>query len=337
MTMTVQFFSARRYDQESMEAVNSGKHEFRFAETRLDPHTARIAHGCLGVCGFVNDAFSADVLEKLATGGTRLVLLRNTGFNNVDLPAAEANGLVVLRVSQYSPYSVAEHVIALLQTLNRKTHKAYNRAREDNFLLEGLLGSDLHGKTVGIAGTGKIGTILAHIMHGFGCKLLGYDLFENDACKAIGLSYVPFEVLLRQSDVVSLHMPLTPESHYIINKATLGLMKPGAFLINTSRGALIDTAALVAVLKSGKLAGVGLDVYEEEERLFFQDRSGQIIQDDVFSRLLTFPNVLVTGHQGFFTREALHDIATATLQNIADFEAGMLDTPNRLTAPAMTR
>jgi len=270
------------------------------------------------------------VLKDLAAGGTRLVLLRSTGFNNVDIAAAEANGIVAMRVGYYSPYSVAEHVIALLQTLNRKTHKAYLRAREDNFLLDGLLGFDVHGKTVGIAGTGKIGTILARIMNGFGCRLLGYDPYPSDACKALGMTYVPFEDMLRDSDIVSLHMPLTPDNYHIINEQTLALMKPTAFLINTSRGPLIDTKALIRALKAHRLGGVGLDVYEEEGDIFFYDLSGQVIDDDVFARLLTFNNVLVTGHQAFFTREALHDIAMATLQNLADFEAGKTDSENRL-------
>lgn len=330
--MKVLFFSARPYDRESMESVNQGRHEFKYTDMRLEEDTAAMARGFQAVCGFVNDSFDAGVLATLAQGGVRLVLLRNTGFNNVDLPAAEANGIVVMRVSHYSPYSVAEHVVALLQTLNRKTHKAYLRVREENFLLDGLLGTDLHGKTVGIAGTGKIGTILARIMGGFECRLLGYDPYPNDACKALGLSYVSFEDLLGQSDIVSLHMPLTPESRHLINDRTLALMKPTAFLINTSRGPLIDTAALIKALKNRRIGAVGLDVYEEEGDLFFQDLSGQIIADDVFMRLLTFPNVLVTGHQAYFTREALRDIAAATLQNIADFEAGRTDTPNRIEA-----
>ncbi len=329
--MKVLFFSARPYDRESMDAVNAGKHEFKYTTTRLEEHTSRLAAGYPAVCGFVNDEFDAAVLADLAAGGTRLVLLRSTGFNNVDIRAAEAHGIIAMRVGYYSPYSVAEHVIALLQTLNRKTHKAFLRVREDNFLLDGLLGFDIHGKTVGIAGTGKIGTILARIMHGFGCRLLGFDPYPSDACQALGLSYVPFDDMLRQSDIVSLHMPLTPDNYHIINDRTLALMKPTAVLINTSRGALIDTMALIRVLKANRIGAVGLDVYEEEGDLFFQDLSGQVVEDDVFARLLTFKNVLVTGHQAFFTREALRDIAVATLQNLADFEAGNTDTPNRLT------
>jgi D-lactate dehydrogenase len=328
--MKVMFFSARPYDRASMDAVNRGRYRFEYHESRLDEVTATLADGYAAVCGFVNDVFSAPVLNVLARGGTRLVLLRSTGFNNVDVAAARDRGIVVMRVLRYSPHSVAEHVIALIQTLNRKTHKAYVRAREDNFLLDGLLGVDIHGKTFGIVGTGKIGTVLAKIATGFECRLLGYDPFPNEVCRALGMSYVPFEHLLRESDFVSLHMPLTPETHHVVNDATLALMKPTAFLINTSRGPLVDARALIRVLKAGRIGAVGLDVYEEEGDIFFHDLSGQVIPDDVFVRLMTFPNVLITGHQAFFTREALHDIATTTVQNIADFEAGRIDTPNML-------
>ena len=330
--MKVLFYSARPHDRASMEAVNQGRHEFKYLETRLEAATVGLARGYPAVCGFVNDDFGADVLKGLAEGGTKLVLLRNTGFNNVDISAVNANGIVAMRVLRYSPYSVAEHVFALLQTLNRKTHKAYARAREDNFLLDGLLGIDLNGKTFGIAGTGKIGAIVARIANGFGCRLLGFDPYPNKDCVALGMTYVPFEQLLAESDIVSLHMPLTPESHHVINEKTLASMKPTAFLINTSRGGLIDAKALVRALKACKLGAVGLDVYEEEEHIFYHDLSGQVIEDDVFARLMTFPNVLITGHQAFFTREALADIARATVQNIEDFGAGKTDTPNTLKA-----
>jgi D-lactate dehydrogenase len=227
-----------------------------------------------------------------------------------------------MRVSRYSPHSVAEFVVCLIQALNRKVHKAYLRAREEYFLLDGLLGFDLYGKTIGIVGTGKIGRVLARIMAGFGCRLVGYDVVEDEGCRALGLRYLPLDDVLAQADIVSLHAPLTPETHHLINARTLGLMKRGAMLINTSRGGLIDTRALIAALKSGHLGSAGLDVYEEEEGIFFHDLSGQIISDDVFARLLTFPNVIVTGHQGFFTREALDDIARATMQNLDDFASG---------------
>jgi D-lactate dehydrogenase len=320
--MKVLCVSARSYDRESLSAVNAGRYDLHFSEVKLTAETAAMAAGFPAICGFVNDRFDAAALEGLARGGTRLVSLRSTGFNNVDLKAAEREGIIVMRVGRYSPYSVAEFVVCLMLALNRKVHKAYFRAREEYFLLDGLLGFDLHGKTVGIVGTGKIGSVLARILTGFGCRLLGYDVFESEECRELGLHYVTFDELLSGSDVVSLHAPLTPETHHLINTRTLGLMKPGAMLINTSRGALIDTKALIAALKRGHLGSAGLDVYEEEEGIFFHDLSGQVISDDVFARLLTFPNVIVTGHQGFFTAEALRDIATATVQNISDFEAG---------------
>lgn len=320
--MKVMVFSARPYDQSVLEEVNDRRHDLHFTSVALTEQTAAMAAGFPAVCGFVNDRFDAPVVEALADGGARLVTVRSTGFNNVDLAAAERCGVTVTRVGRYSPYSVAEFVVALIQTLNRKVHKAYLRAREDYFLLDGLLGFDLHGKTVGIVGTGKIGEVLATIMHGFGCRLLGYDLHENAACRALGLAYHPLDEVLAASDIVSLHVPLTPDTMHLINRRSLGLMKPGAMLINTGRGALIDTRALIEALKSRHLGSAGLDVYEEEEGIFFHDLSAIGVTDDVFARLLTFPNVIVTGHQGFFTVEALRDIATATIANISDFEAG---------------
>lgn len=328
--MKVLFFSARPYDREMMQTANAGRHEFEFTSAHLTEKTVSMAAGYPAVCGFVNDRFDSPVLAKLAAGGTRLVTLRSTGFNNVDLDAAERFGITVMRVSHYSPHSVAEFVVCLIQALNRKVHKSYSRAREEYFLLDGLLGFDLHGKTVGIVGTGKIGSVLATIMNGFGCRLLGHDRIRNEECLALGLEYLSLDELLANSDLVSLHAPLTPETYHMINDRTLGLMKPGAMLINTSRGALIDTKALIAALKSGHLGSAGLDVYEEEEGIFFRDLTGQVISDDVFARLLTFPNVIVTGHQGFFTREALHDIAMATVHNLDDFEHGRWN-PNMLT------
>jgi D-lactate dehydrogenase len=335
-TMKAIMFSARSYDRQSMESVNGGRHELHYTDVSLSAETAAMAHGFPAVCGFVNDGFNAQVLDVLANGGTRLVTLRSTGFNNVDLEAAERAGITVMRVGHYSPYSVAEFAVCLIQALNRKIHKAYVRAREDYFLLDGLLGFDLHGKTVGIVGTGKIGQVLATIMNGFGCKLLGHDVQENAACRALGLEYVGLDELLAQADIVSLHAPLTPDTYHLIDARALDLMKPGAIVINTSRGALVDTRALIAALKSGRLGGAGLDVYEEEEGIFFHDRSSQIMLDDVFARLLTFRNVIVTGHQGFFTREALHDIATATIDNISDFEAG-IGNANVLTSDGSSR
>ncbi len=320
--MKVMLFSARSYDRQSMERANDDRHELHYTDVGLSAETAKMAHRFPAVCGFVNDAFDSRVVDLLAGGGTRLVTLRSTGFNNVDVDAAARAGITVMRVGHYSPYSVAEFAVCLIQALNRKIHKAYVRAREDYFLLDGLLGFDLHGKTVGIVGTGQIGQVLATIMNGFGCRLLGHDVHENSACRALGLEYVALDDLLAQSDIVSLHAPLTSDTYHLIDERALGLMKPGAMVINTSRGGLVDTRALIAALKNGRLGGAGLDVYEEEEGIFFHDRSSQIMLDDVFARLLTFRNVIVTGHQGFFTREALHDIATATIDNISDFEAG---------------
>jgi D-lactate dehydrogenase len=334
--MRVLVFSARSYDREFLTAAAAGRHALHFTEASLKPETAALAKGFPAVCGFVNDRFDAPVLAALKAGGTALLLLRSTGFNNVDLAAAAAHDLTVMRVSRYSPYAVAEFAVTLMLALNRKIHRAYTRVREENFLLDGLLGFDLHGKTLGIVGTGRIGTALAKIGAGFGCRLLGYDRVESAACRAIGLDYVALDALLRASDIVSLHLPLTPETRHLINAETLALMKNSAMLINTSRGATVDTRALIAALKKGALGAVGLDVYEEEEHLFFQDLSEKPLTDDVFARLLTFPNVIVTGHQGFFTREALNDIAAATVANLDDFAAGRANA-NMVSAEARSR
>ncbi len=321
--MKMLFYSARPYDRESMDAVAASHgHEFDYVEAGLSLETTVLAKGYTAVCGFVNDRFDAAVLEQLSQGGVGLVSLRCTGFNNVDLEAARKLGMQVARVAEYSPYSVAEFTVSLIQVLNRKLHKAYIRAREDHFLLDGLLGFDLHGKTVGICGTGKIGAVLARILDGFGCRLLGHDLAPNDACVRLGMRYTGLDDLLAQSDIVSLHVPLVPDTHHMINAESLARMKPGAFLINTSRGALVDTRALIEALKSGHLGGAALDVYEEESGIFFQDHMGEVMKDDVFARLLSFPNVVVTGHQGYFTREALADIAAATVANLDDYADG---------------
>jgi D-lactate dehydrogenase len=274
------------------------------------------------VCAFVNDRLDREVLGLLAAGGTRLVALRSAGFNHVDLAAAAELGLTVARVPAYSPHAVAEHAAGLILTLNRKFHRAYARVREANFSLNGLAGFDLCGRTVGIVGTGRIGAVLARIMHGFGCRLLAHDLAPNPECEALGARYVALDDLFREADIVSLHCPLTPATRHLVNGARLALMKHGAMLINTGRGALIDTPAVIAALKSGRLGHLGLDVYEEEEELFFEDRSMTVVQDDVFMRLLTFPNVVVTAHQGFFTEDALTAIARVTLANVTAFETG---------------
>ena len=252
--------------------------------------------------------------------------LRSAGYNNVDLPAAARLGLTVTRVPAYSPHAVAEHTVALILALNRKVHRAWARVREGNFSLDGLLGFDLVGRTAGVVGTGKIGAAVARIMFGFGCRVLAFDPFPNPECVALGVSYVPFNELLARSDIVTLHCPLTPETRHLMDAAALERMKPGAMLINTGRGTLVDTKAVIEALKSGRLGHLGLDVYEEEAALFFEDRSWRILQDDVFARLLTFPNVIVTGHQGFFTAEALAAIAETTLRAVTEFDQDRVPT-----------
>jgi D-lactate dehydrogenase len=320
--MTVTFFSTQSYDREYFERLNVAGHQLRFLETPLDEQTALLAAGSETVCIFVNDRCNAEVIKTLKEKGIRLVALRCAGFNNVDLAAAKTHGMTVVRVPAYSPYAVAEHAVALILTLNRKTHKAYNRVREGNFSLERLTGFDLHGKTVGVIGTGKIGSVFAQIMLGFGCRVLAYDIFENQELIAKGARYVPLGELLSASDIVSLHCPLNDQTRHLINAESLKKMKHGAMLINTGRGALIDTKAAVAALNSGRLGYLGLDVYEQEENLFFQDHSETIIQDELILRLMSFPNVLITAHQAFFTDEALSEIARVTLRNVSDFEAG---------------
>lgn len=323
--MRVFVFDAHSYDQEFLNGANAGRFELAFTQAQLDPQTAALAEGSEAICIFVNDHATAAVLEKLAAGGTRMIALRSTGFNNVDLEAAKRLGITVARVSGYSPYSVAEFAVALLMTLNRRVHRAYNRTRENNFRLAGLLGRDIHGRTAGIIGTGKIGTVFATIMKGFGCTLLAYDVQPSPECEALGVRYVELEELLRESDIVSLHVPLMPQTKHLINSERLALMKDEAFLINTSRGGLVDTAALVEALRGGHLAGVGLDVYEDEAELFFRDLSDNVVEDDTWARLISLPNVLVTGHQAFFTREALSTIAETTMQNIVNCQEGRND------------
>ena len=319
--MKVAVFSTKAYDRRFFEAVNADYgHELDFFEPRLSEHTATLASGCPVVCVFVNDRLDRQALKAIAEGGTRLVALRCAGFNNVDLPAAADLGLTLVRVPAYSPYAVAEHTVALILTMNRKIHRAYNRVREGNFALNGLLGFDLHGRTVGIFGTGKIGRIVGKILQGFGCKILAYDLYPNSEFAASGVQYVEPLELAAQSDIITLHCPLTPETHHIVNAESINYMKPGVMLVNTSRGGLIDSRAIIDGLKSKKIGYLGLDVYEQEEKLFFEDLSNEVIQDDLFQRLLTFPNVIVTGHQAFFTENALENIAQTTLANIRDFE-----------------
>jgi D-lactate dehydrogenase len=319
--MRIAVFSTKPYDRRFLDAANAEGHDFLWIESRLDPATARLAEGCEAACLFVNDRADAAALEVLARGGVRLLALRSAGFNHVDLGAAQRLGVAVGRVPAYSPEAVAEHAVALILTLNRNTHRAWNRVRDGNFALDGLLGFDLHGRTVGVVGTGQIGAAFARIMAGFGCRLLGHDPQESAECRALGLRYVPLEALLRHSDIVSLHCPLMPATRHLIDAGSLALMKPGAMLVNTSRGAILDTGAVIGALKSGRLGHLALDVYEEEEKLFFEDLSGTVIEDDVFARLLTFPNVLITGHQAFFTEEAMRAIAETTMANVAAFVA----------------
>lgn len=323
--MRVAVFSTHSYDRSSLLAANTHhSHELVFLEPRLSEQTASLASGFPAVCVFVNDRVSAVAQRVLAAGGTRLIATRSAGFNHIDLTAAEELGLTVVRVPAYSPYAVAEHTLGLMLALNRHIHRAYNRVREGNFALDGLLGFDLHGRTVGIVGTGRIGAIVARILHGLGCRLLAHDVSASADCLSLGVTYCDLPTLLKQSDIVTLHCPLLPATHHLIDARAIAHMKPGVMLINTSRGGLVDTRAVIEGLKSGLIGYLGLDVYEEEEELFFENLSDQVLRDDVFARLLTFPNVIITGHQAFFTREALDNIAHTTLANITAFERGEL-------------
>lgn len=318
--MKVAVFSTKSYDREFLEHGNRNVgHQLTFYEPKLDRDTASLAKGFPAVCAFVNDDLSEAVLKTLSHQGTRLIALRSAGFNNVDLGCAEELGMTVAHVPAYSPHAVAEHALALILSLNRKTFRAYNRVREGNFSLDGLLGFDLAGKTVGVIGTGKIGGIFVRIMNSLGCEVLAYDPKPNPEAERYA-RYVGLPQLYRQSDIISLHCPLVPKTHHLIDDDALEQMKPGVMLINTSRGRIVDTRAIINGFKQGKIGYLGLDVYEEEGDLFFQDLSGKVINDDVFMRLLTFPNVLITSHQGFFTREALTSIAETTLANITAFE-----------------
>jgi len=321
--MQVTFFSTKPYDRQFFVQVNQEfGHRLTFLEPHLSEHTAVLAKGQEAVCIFVNDLADAKVLEVLAAQGVKLIALRCAGFNNVHLQKAAELGLQVVRVPAYSPYAVAEHTVALILTLNRKTHRAYNRVKEGNFSLNGLMGFDLHGRTAGLIGLGKIGLATARILKGFGCRVLGYDVARHQEADAIGVEFSDLDTLYQESDIISLHCPLTPQTYHLINEASIAKMKKGVMLINTSRGATIDAKAVIKGLKSEQIAYLGLDVYEEEGDLFFEDLSDRVIQDDVFMRLLSFNNVLITGHQAFFTADALQAIARVTLQNITDFEQG---------------
>ena len=321
--MRAAMFSTKPYDRKSFEEAGLDGIEMLWLEPRLSADTVALAERADAVCLFVNDMADAAVIGRLAAGGTRLIALRCAGFNNVDLAAAEAAGIAVVRVPAYSPHAVAEFTIGLLLALVRRIHRAYTRTRESNFSLDGLLGFDLVGRTVGVIGTGRIGAIVARILTaGFGCRVLANDLAPDPGLEAIGVRYAPVAEIMAEADILTLHCPLTPRTHHLLNADSMPRLKPGAIVVNTSRGALIDTDAAIEALKSGQLGGLAIDVYEQEADLFFEDLSNTIIQDDTLQRLMMFPNVLVTGHQAFFTREALAAIAATTLANIRDFAAG---------------
>jgi D-lactate dehydrogenase len=321
--LRVAVFSSHTYDRDFLNRANTsldGKHDLNFFEAHLNLASAGLVAGHDAVCAFVNDQLGRNVLEALVAQGIKLVALRSAGFNHVDLQAAHDLGIAIARVPAYSPAAVAEHTVALILSLNRKTHKAYARVREGNFALEGLLGFDLFGRTIGIIGTGKIGLCFAKIMLGFGCQVIAFDPNRSAEFENLGGRYVDMPELFAHADIISLHCPLTPATRHLINQEAISQMKHGVMLLNTSRGAVVDTRALIAALKTGKIGHVGLDVYEEEADLFFENLSDQMIQDDIFARLLTFPNVLITGHQAFFTYEALTAIAETTIENISSFE-----------------
>lgn len=321
--MKVAFFDSHMFEQNVFNSENEKfRHELTFFETRLAETSANLAAGFPCICAFVNDRLNRKALQILSGHGTQLIALRSAGFNHVDLKSAQEFGLKVVRVPEYSPHAVAEHAVALILSLNRKIHRAYSRVRESNFSLEGLVGFDLYKKSVGLVGTGKIGSVLAKILTGFGCEVLAYDIVQDPKLIELGVKYVTLNELLKESDIISLHVPLTPQTHHLMDEKALSLTKPGVMIINTGRGALISTKALIQFLKSGHIGYAGLDVYEEEEGIFFENLSEQILHDDQLARLLTFPNVLLTSHQAFLTQEALSNIAQTTLQNISDFEQG---------------
>ena len=323
--MKVAIYDTHNFEKEMIREANKDfLHEIHFFEVRLTKETALMARGYDCISAFTNDKLDEEVLTLLSSEGIKLIALRSAGFNHIDLLAAKKLGLKVVRVPEYSPFSVAEYAVGLILCLNRKIHKAYNRVREGNFSLDGLVGFDLHGKTIGVIGTGRIGQAFIRIMRGFGCHVLAFDLLPNrQFADEVGCRYTSFEEVIEMSDIISLHLPLSKESTHLINNETFQKMKKGCILINTGRGKLIDTKALISSLKRGDINGAGLDVYEEEENFFFQDHSGQVLQDDVLARLMTFPNVLLTSHQGFLTKEAIHNIAHTTLQNINDFEKNL--------------
>ncbi len=321
--MKTAIFSAKLYEPEYFNRFNSdSRHHLVYFDCPLNSATVSQADGFDAVCVFVNDKVDREVIQKLAKAGIRLIALRSAGFNNVDIAAAAEQRITVMRVPCYSPQAVAEHAVAIILTLNRKTHKAYNRVRENNFSADNLLGFNLYGKTVGIVGAGKIGTAFCQIMLGFGCKIIACDIAENEPLKEKGVVFKSLDALLAEADIISLHCPLTTSTRHLINTTSFGKMKTGAMLINTGRGALINTTDAIGALKSGKLGYLGIDVYEQEEDLFFRDLSATIVQDDKIERLMTFSNVLITPHVGFFTKEAMDEIARITISNLTDFENG---------------
>ncbi|MBU42800.1 MAG: hydroxyacid dehydrogenase [Spirochaetaceae bacterium] len=325
--MKIAFFSTRSYDKQFFNRMNPDYgHEITYLDASLSPLTASLARGHQAVCVFVNDRLDAETIEELSNVGVSAIALRCAGFNNVDLKAAAARGITVVRVPAYSPHAVAEHAVALILTLNRKTHKAYNRVRESNFALDGLVGFDLNQKVVGVIGMGKIGSVFANIMLGFGCSVLAYDPLQETHLEqdALGrkIQFVDLPTLYSKADIISLHCPLTEQTRHLIGEEAIMQMKPGVMIINTSRGLIIDTPAVIRGLKQGIVGSLGIDVYEQEDDLFFADHSADVLMDDDIARLLTFPNVLITGHQAFFTENALREIAHVTLQNLKDLETG---------------
>ncbi|MBK1441898.1 2-hydroxyacid dehydrogenase [Parapedobacter sp. ISTM3] len=322
--MKVTFFSTKPYDREFFDRFNpSFGFELEYYETHLGPHIVNAVEHATAICAFVNDKLNAEVIDVLARKGIKYIALRCAGFNNVDLEAARQAGLRVCRVPAYSPEAVAEHALAMILTLNRKTHKAYNRVREQNFSLKGLMGFNLHGKIIGIIGTGNIGRAFARLMRGFGCTLIAYDVVESDELKRFGVQYLPLREVFAQSDILSLHCPLLESTRHLINAETLRQMKKGVMIINTSRGGLIDSQAVLEGLRFKQIGYLGIDVYEQEDKLFFRDLSHTIIDDDTIQLLMSFPNVLVTGHQAFFTSEAMEEIALTTLKNLARLAQGL--------------
>lgn len=331
--MRIAVFSTKSYDKKFIDEANQKfHHEIRYFKAHLTSETCKLASGYETVCVFVNDELNEEVLRELYANGTRLISLRCAGFNNIDLKTALDLGLTVARVPRYSPHGVAEHAVALMLTLNRQTHRAYNRIREGNFSLDGLLGFEIYEKVVGIVGTGAIGSKLVRIMKGFGAEVICYDPYQSQECIDAGGSYVSFEELLSRSDIISLHSPLTRDTYHMIDEEAVKKMKKGVMIINTSRGGLIDTKAAIEGLKNEKIGYLGLDVYEEEGDLFFEDLSGKVIQDDVFARLNTFPNVIITGHQAFFTQRAMTNIADTALQNIQDYTQKSIPQANLVTS-----